>query len=138
MSNLGTQCRHSDFLNISSVFGAIKHVIIPSRSLEPGPPAGLVPTKINSVPTEIFIPQSDVHFASHYGACITSGMLFHYCCRPQLHPTRGSASLPAPRHFLVHLIPSCSPNPLCSRSACLPPQSPIPHILWSSQVYCQA
>ena len=78
------------------------------------------------------------HFTSHYGAHITSGMLFRYCCRLQLHPTWGSASLPDPRHFLVHPIPSCSPNPLCSQSACPPPQSPVLHILWSSQVYCQA
>ena len=50
------------FLNISSVFGAIKHMIILSQSLEPGPPAGLVPTKIDSVPMEIFIPQSRCSF----------------------------------------------------------------------------
>ena len=74
---------------------------------------------------------------SHYGACITSGTLFRYCYRPRLHPTRGSASLPAPRHFLVHPVPSCSPNPLCSWLVHPPPQSPVSHILWSSQVYCQ-
>ena len=39
MSNLGAQCQHSNFLNILSIFGAIKHEIIPSQSLEPGPPA---------------------------------------------------------------------------------------------------
>ena len=128
MSSLGAQCWHSDFLNISFVFGAIQHVIILSQSLEPDLPDGLVPTKIDSVPTEIFIPQSrcsshnpDVHFTNHLGARITFGTLFCYCCRPQLHPTRGSASLPAPRYFLVHPIPSCSPNPLCSWSAHPPP-----------------
>ena len=31
----------------------------------------------------------------------------------------------------------CSPNPLCSRSV-HPPQSPVLHFLWSSQVYHQA
>ena len=52
-------------------------MIIPSQSLEPGPPAGLVPMKIDSVPMEIFIPRysscnPDVHFASYYGARITA------------------------------------------------------------------
>ena len=37
-SNLGPQCQHSEFLNISSIFGATQHVIILSQSLEPGLP----------------------------------------------------------------------------------------------------
>ena len=111
-------------------------MIIPSWSLEPGLPDGLAPMKIDSVPTEIFSSQS--RCSSHYGAHIISGMLFHYCCRPWLHPTQGSASLPASRYFLVHPIPSCSPNLLCSQSVHPPPQSSVLHILWSSQVYCQA
>ena len=34
MSNLGTQCRHSNILNSSTVFEAIRHVTIPSWSLD--------------------------------------------------------------------------------------------------------
>jgi len=36
MSNLGTQCQHSDILNSSAVFEAIRHVTIPSWSLDRG------------------------------------------------------------------------------------------------------
>jgi len=53
MSNLGTQCWHSDILNSSIIFEAIRHVTIPSWS-----PACQVPTSICLFPTEIFHPQS--------------------------------------------------------------------------------
>jgi len=36
MSNLGAQCRHSDILNSSAVFEAIRHMTIPSWSLDCG------------------------------------------------------------------------------------------------------
>ena len=52
------RCWQSNLLNISSVFGAIQHMIIPSWSLEPGLRDGLVPTKVDSVPMEIFSSQS--------------------------------------------------------------------------------
>jgi len=58
MSFLGTQCRHSDILNSSTVSKAIKHVTIPSESLEHGLSACQVPTWICLFPTEIFPPQS--------------------------------------------------------------------------------
>jgi len=44
MSFLGAQCRHSDILNSSVVSEAIKHVTIPSESLEHGLSACQVPT----------------------------------------------------------------------------------------------
>jgi len=43
MSNLGTQCRHSDILNSSIVFEATKDVTIPSWSLDRGLSACQVP-----------------------------------------------------------------------------------------------
>jgi len=58
MSFLGAQCWHSDILNSSTVSKAIKHVTIPSESLERGLSACQVPTWIHSFPTEIFPPQS--------------------------------------------------------------------------------
>jgi len=58
MSFLGTQCRHSDILNSSTVSKAIRHMTIPSESLECGLSACQVPTWIRSFPTEIFPPQS--------------------------------------------------------------------------------
>jgi len=58
MSFLGTQCRHSDILNSSIISKAIRHVTIPSESLERGLSACQVPTWIRSFPTEIFSPQS--------------------------------------------------------------------------------
>ena len=44
MSNLGAQCRHSDILNSSTVFEAIRHVTIPSWSVDCGLSACQVPT----------------------------------------------------------------------------------------------
>ena len=58
MSFLGAQCRHSDILNSSIVSEAIRHMTIPSESLERGLSACQVPTQIRSFPTEIFPPQS--------------------------------------------------------------------------------
>jgi len=58
MSFLGTQCRHSDILNSSTVSKAIRHVTIPSESLERGLSACQVPTWIRLFPTEIFPLQS--------------------------------------------------------------------------------
>jgi len=58
MSFLGAQCQHSDILNSSTVSKAIKHVTIPSESLERGLSACQVPTWIRSFPTVIFPPQS--------------------------------------------------------------------------------
>jgi len=58
MSFLGTQCRHSDILNSSTVSKAIRHVTILSESLEHGLSACQVPTWICSFPMEIFPPQS--------------------------------------------------------------------------------
>jgi len=43
MSNLGTQCWHSNILNSSAVFEAIRHVTIPSWSLDHGLSACQVP-----------------------------------------------------------------------------------------------
>jgi len=43
MSNLGTQCQHSDILNSSTVFEAIRHVTMPSWSLDCGLSAHQVP-----------------------------------------------------------------------------------------------
>ena len=58
MSFLGAQCRHSDILNSSTVSKAIRHVTIPSESLERGLSACQVPMWICSFPMEIFPPQS--------------------------------------------------------------------------------
>jgi len=58
MSFLGTQCRHSDILNSSTVSKAIRHVTIPSESLEYGLSACQVLMWIRSFPTEIFPLQS--------------------------------------------------------------------------------
>ena len=58
MSNLGTQCQHSDILNSSIVFEATKHVTISSWSLDRGLSVCQVPKKICLFPTEIFHPQS--------------------------------------------------------------------------------
>jgi len=58
MSFLGAQCRHSDILNSSTISKAIRHVTIPSESLERGLSACQVPTWIHSFPMEIFPPQS--------------------------------------------------------------------------------
>jgi len=58
MSFLGAQCRHSDILNSSIVSKAIRHVTIPSESLEHGLSACQVPMWIRSFPTEIFPLQS--------------------------------------------------------------------------------
>jgi len=58
MSFLGTQCWHSDILNSSTISKAIRHVTIPSESLERGLSACEVPTWIRLFPTEIFPPQS--------------------------------------------------------------------------------
>ena len=58
MSFLGTQCQHSDILNSSTVSKAIRHVNIPSESLECGLSACQVSTWIRLFPTEIFPPQS--------------------------------------------------------------------------------
>jgi len=44
MSNLGAQCQHSDILNSSVIFEAIRHVTIPSWSLDHGLSACQVPT----------------------------------------------------------------------------------------------
>jgi len=43
MSNLGAQCRHSDILNSSVILEAIRHVTIPSWSLDRGLSACQVP-----------------------------------------------------------------------------------------------
>jgi len=56
MSFLGTQCRHSDILNSSTVSKAIRHMTIPSESLERGLSACQVPMWICSFPMEIFPP----------------------------------------------------------------------------------
>jgi len=58
MSFLGAQCQHSDILNSSTISKAIKHVTIPSESLECGLSACQVPTWIRSFPMEIFPLQS--------------------------------------------------------------------------------
>ena len=58
MSNLGTQCWHWNILNSSAIFEAIRHVTIPSWSLDCGLSACQVPTSIRLFPTEIFHPQS--------------------------------------------------------------------------------
>ena len=58
MSFLGAQCWHSDILNSSTISKAIRHVTIPSESLECGLSACQVPMWIRSFPTEIFPPQS--------------------------------------------------------------------------------
>jgi len=58
MSFLGVQCWHSDILNSSTISKAIRHVNIPSESLERGLSACQVPTWIRSFPTEIFPLQS--------------------------------------------------------------------------------
>jgi len=58
MSFLGAQCWHSDILNSSIVPKAIRHVTIPSESLERGLSACQVPTWVRSFPTEIFPLQS--------------------------------------------------------------------------------
>jgi len=58
MSFLGAQCWHSNILNSSTVSKAIRHVTIPSESLEHGLSACQVPTWIRLFHTEIFPPQS--------------------------------------------------------------------------------
>jgi len=58
MSFLGAQCWHSDILNSSTIAKAIRHVTIPSESLECGLSACQVPMWIRSFPTEIFPLQS--------------------------------------------------------------------------------
>ena len=58
MSFLGTQCQHSDILNSSTISKAIRHVTIPSESLEHGLFACQVPMWIHSFPMEIFPLQS--------------------------------------------------------------------------------
>jgi len=58
MSFLGAQCQHSDILNSSTVSKAIRHMTIPSESLERGLSACQVLTWIRSFPMEIFPPQS--------------------------------------------------------------------------------
>jgi len=55
MSFLGAQCQHSDILNSSTVSKAIRHMTIPSESLECGLSACQVPTWIHSFPMEILI-----------------------------------------------------------------------------------
>ena len=57
MSFLGAQCQHSNTLNSSIISEAIRHVTIPSESLERGLSACQVPMQICSFPTEIFPPQ---------------------------------------------------------------------------------
>ena len=64
MSKIGAQCLHSDFLNNSTISGAIEHMTILSWSLEPALPAHLVLMKICSFPTEIFTPQPRHPFCS--------------------------------------------------------------------------
>jgi len=54
MSFLGAQCQHSDILNSSTISKAIRHMTIPSESLECGISACQVLTWIHSFPTEIF------------------------------------------------------------------------------------
>ena len=58
MSFLGTQCWHSNILNSSTVSKAIRHVTIPSESLERGLSACQVLMWIYLFPTEISPPQS--------------------------------------------------------------------------------
>jgi len=58
MSNLGTQCWHFNILNSSTVFEAIRHVTIPSWSLDHGLSACQAPTWICLFSTEIFHLQS--------------------------------------------------------------------------------
>ena len=81
MSFLGAQYRHSNILNSSIVSEAIRHVTIPSESLECGLSACQVLTQICSFPTEIFPPQSrrSLHRSlwSPYFLWIISPLLLH-------------------------------------------------------------
>ena len=109
MSKIGAQCWHSDFLNNSTIFGAIEHITILSWSLEPALPAHLVPTKICSFPTEIFISQPRHPFYSSLWSlqhfwCITlpsPQTMAILCLRDSLSPS--SQALSGTSHpFLLH------------------------------------
>jgi len=132
MSFLGAQCRHSDILNSSTISKAIRHVTIPSESLERGLSACQVPTWIHSFPTEIFPRNPDVRLISHYGVCIFSGSFLRYCCRSPLCPALRTVSPRVPVHCLAHIFPACSLSPPHSRSAHSPRQSCVKDVLWSS------
>ena len=109
MSKIGAQCWHSDFLNNSTISGAIEHMTILSWSLEPALPAHLVPMKICSFPTEIFTPQPRHPFYSslwrlqHFW-CITLPLpqtMAILCLRDSLYPS--SQALSGTSHpFLLH------------------------------------
>ena len=132
MSFLGTQCQHSNILNSSIISKAIRHVTIPSESLERGLFACQVPMWIHSFPMEIFPRNPDVCLISHYGVCIFSGSFLCYCCRSPLCPALRTAPPRVPMHCLAHVFPACSLSPPCSWSVCSPHQSCIKDILWSS------
>ena len=100
MSKIGTQCQHSDFLNNSTISGAIEHMTILSWSLEPALPARLVPTKICSFPTEIFTLQPRHPFYSSLWSlqhfwCITlpsPQTMAILCLRDSLYPSSQALS----------------------------------------------
>ena len=100
MSKIGAQCQHSDFLNNSTISGAIKHMTILSWSLEPALPAHLVPTKVCSFPTEIFTLQPRHPFYSSLWSlqhfwCITLSSpqtMAILCLRDSLYPSSQALS----------------------------------------------
>jgi len=133
MSFLGAQCQHSDILNSSTVSKAIRHMTIPSESLEHGLSACQVPMWICSFPTEIFPPPNpEVRLIGHYEVCIFSGSFLCYCCRSPLCPALRTASPRVPMHCLAHIFPACSLSPPHSQSVHSPCQSFIKDVLWSS------
>jgi len=85
MSFLGTQCWHSDILNSSTISKAIRHMTIPSESLECGLSACQVPTWIRSFPMEIFhIIQSPALAKLGHPTCTNTCKSSTSWCRPTI------------------------------------------------------
>jgi len=120
MSFLGAQSRHSDILNSSIVSKAIRHVTIPSESLECRLSACQVPTWIHSFPMEIFPPQSRHSSHQSLWSLYFLWVVSPHCCRSPLCPALRTASPRVPMHCLAHIFPACSLSPPCSQSACSP------------------
>ena len=147
MSKIGAQCWHSDLLNNSTISGAIEHMTILSRSLEPALPAHLVPMKIYSFPMEIFTLQSRHPFYSslwrprHFW-CITlpspQTMAILLCLRDSLSPS--SQALSGTSHpFLLHQFHSFSVSTFlfsaCHQECSLVISNPLTglkDLIWSS------
>jgi len=109
MSFLGAQCRHSDILNSSTISKAIRHMTIPSESLERGLSACQVPTWIRSFPMEIFPPQSrrlsHQSLWSLYFLWIISPLLLQISTMSCSYDSLSQSSHALPGTYLPSLLP---------------------------------